>query len=58
MTDRIEMELNEIARAYARRIGAKLLYVNADCGKFGVELKSGDFKNIYFSDLERLLEGN
>lgn len=58
MTYGMEQELNDIARAYARRIGAKLLYVNTDCLKFGVELKSGDFKNIYFSELERLLEEN
>ena len=53
--DEYEKQLREIAIAYAKKIGAKLLYVNVDCGKFGVELKSGAFKNIYFEELKDLL---
>jgi hypothetical protein len=56
MTEAMKKDLEDIAKAYAKRIGATLLYVNTDCGKFGVELKSGDFKNIYFTDLEDLLK--
>ena len=51
-----ETQLREIAIAYARKIDADLLYVNVDCAKFGVQLKSGEFKNIYFKDLEDLLK--
>lgn len=54
--DEYERQLREIATAYARKIDAKLMYVNVDCGKFGVQLKSGAFKNIYFNELEDLLK--
>ena len=51
-----EKQVREIAIAYAKKIGAKLLYVNVDCGKFGVELKNGAvFKNIYIEELKDLL---
>jgi len=58
MTGKMEQEMKAIAKAYSEKIGACLLYVNTDCAKFGVQLKSGDFKNIYFSDLKDLLKEN
>ena len=51
-----EKDLHDIAEAYAKRIGATLLYVNCDCEKFGIELPGGRFKNIYFHALEELLK--
>ena len=51
-----EQMMKDIAKAYADTIEAELLYVNVDCAKFGVQLKNGAFKNIYFTELKELID--
>ena len=44
----------EICQAFAKRVGAELLFVNdTSCG---VELKDGSFKHIYIDEMQEYLK--
>ena len=46
-------EWKQICQAYARKVGAKLLFVNES--SMGLEYPNGNMKHIYIDELENLL---
>lgn len=46
-------EWEEICRAFAKKIGAKLVFVNST--SCGLELKDGSFKHIYIDEMQNYL---
>ena len=49
-------EWREICSAYARKVNAKLLFVNED--SFGIEYPDGTLRHIYVDELVELLGGS
>ncbi len=46
-------EWEEICRAFAKKVGAKLVFVNST--SCGVEYKDGRFEHIYIDEMQKYL---
>lgn len=46
----------EICNQYAKKINAKLLFVNEE--SFGVEMSDGSIRHIYIDELQEILSKN
>ena len=53
MKDNQMHEWKQIAKAYAKKVSAELVFVNAE--SFGIEHKDGTLQHIYIDELIELL---
>lgn len=48
-------EWEQICKAYARKVGAELIFVNET--SFGIQTKDGELRHIYIDELYSMLGG-